>query len=138
MSASVGLQDIILARLRGSDAVAALVGQKIYDGVPTTAAYPYVSLGATDLRLDDADCVSGREETVQIDCWSQDNARLWPCKALVDSVVRALVKEGGDADEIPDGFVLEFRLELARVFLDADAKTAHGVVQVTAIVEEID
>ena len=136
MSVSVGLQDVILARLKGSAAVSTIVGDRIFDAVPTDAVPPYVSLGPTDFRLDDADCAPGREETVQIDCWSQDNARLWPCKALVDAVVRALVNEGNDADEISDGFVLEFRLELARVFLDADAKTAHGVVQVTAIVEE--
>lgn len=136
MSVSVGLQDVILASLKGNAAVSAIVGDRVFDGVPTGAALPYVSLGPSDFRLDDADCVPGREETVQIDCWSEDNARLWPCKALVDAVVRALVNNDPDAHELTGGFVLEFRLELARTFLDSDGKTAHGVAQVTAIVEE--
>ncbi len=138
MSLSVNLQDVIIARLKGNGLVAALIGDRVYDGVPSDPGFPYISFGPSDFRTDDADCVRGREETFQLDCWSRDKARLWPCKKLVDAVVRALVVDGQEIEETENGFALDFRVELARVFLDPDGTTAHGVVQVTIIAEELD
>jgi len=75
MSVSVSFQDFVLSRLTASTAVIGLVSDRIYDGPPASPVFPYISLGPTDLRIVDAECVSSREETLQIDCWTRKNGR---------------------------------------------------------------
>lgn len=136
MSASVSLQDILIALLKGSDDVKDIVGARIFDGVPSTATFPYVSLGASEYVPADTDCIAGRQETVQIDCWSQDKGRVWPCKALVDAVKAALHDADVDDNALASGAVASLSVERTRVFIEPDNKTAHGLVQVTAVIEE--
>lgn len=133
MSVSVSLQDLILAKLLGDPAVTAIVDDRIVDGPDESTAFPYISFGPTDFIPDDADCIKGREETVQLDCWTRDQGRKWPCKALVDAVKTAL----HDADgELAVGALVLMRVTLTRVFDDPDGLTTHGVVEVTATIEE--
>lgn len=133
MSASVSLQDLILEKLASNTDVSAIVGDRIYDGVPPGAVFPYISFGATDYTPDDADCIEGREETIQIDCWSRDQGKKWPCKQLVDAVKTALHDKDGNMSV---GALVLMRVTMVRVFNDPDGITAHGVVQVTATIEE--
>jgi hypothetical protein len=133
MSVSVDFQDVILRLLEESAAVQAIVGDRIYDGVPDNAVFPYISFGPSDYNPDDADCIGGREETIQLDCWSRDDGRKWPCKQLVDAVKSAVHEK--DA-EMTSGALVQMRVTLARVLDDPDRITAHGVVQVTATIEE--
>ncbi|KAB0538472.1 hypothetical protein HNQ68_002298 [Pseudochrobactrum saccharolyticum] len=133
MSVSVSLQDVILNKLQADQAIVALVGSRIYDGVPENAEFPYISFGATDYSPDDADCIAGRHETIQLDCWSRDQGRKWPCKALADAVKKAL--HDIDAD-MSNGALVSMTVTLVRVIDDPDGITAHGIVQVTAIIED--
>lgn len=133
MSVSVALQDLILQLLLGNAAVQAIVSDRIYDGVPDDAVFPYISLGPSDYNPDDADCIDGREETVQLDCWCRDDGLKWPCKQLVDAVKAALHEED---TELTSGALVEMQVTLARVVDDPDRITAHGIVQVTATIEE--
>lgn len=132
MSVSVGLQDFILAKLKGDAGVSALVGSRIYDGPPATPEFPYISLGASDFTPDDADCIDMREETIQIDCWSRANGRKWPCKQIVDAVVGALRHLDGD---LAEGALVDSEIRIARVINDPDGITAHGIVQLAAVIE---
>ncbi|MBP2459590.1 MULTISPECIES: DUF3168 domain-containing protein [unclassified Rhizobium] len=133
MSVSVAFQDVILRLLKESAAVQAIVGDRIYDGVPDDAVFPYISFGPSDYNPDDADCIDGREEAIQLDCWSRDDGLKWPCKQLVDAVKSALHDHD---DELTSGALVQMRVTLARVLDDPDRITAHGVVQVTATIEE--
>jgi hypothetical protein len=133
MSVSVSLQDLILAKLQADPGVTAIVADRIVDGPDDSTLFPYISFGPMDFAPDDADCIFGREETVQLDCWSRDQGRKWPCKQLVDAVKSALHEE--DAD-LTSGALVQMRVTLARVLDDPDGITAHGVVQVTATIEE--
>lgn len=133
MSVSVAFQDVILRLLEESAAVQAIVGDRIYDGVPDDAVFPYISIGPSDYNPDDADCIDGREETIQLDCWSRDDGLKWPCKQLVDAVKSTLHDHD---DELTSGALVQMRVTLARVLDDPDRITAHGVVQVTATIEE--
>lgn len=133
MSASVGLQDVILVALRGNPGVTALVGSRIWDQAPADPAYPHITLGPSDFYTDDAECIFGRVETVQIDIWSRDQGKKWPCKKIVDAVKAAL--HGHAADMGADALV-GLDVTLCRVMDDVDEITVHGIVQVEATIEE--
>jgi hypothetical protein len=133
MSASRAYQKAIAAALEADPAVAALVGARIYDNPPKDPAFPHVVLGATDFVPTDEECIDGREETIQIDVWARNDGKLHPCKAVVDAVYGALHQVTLALDD-PYANV-ETNVTLVRVFADADGITAHGVVQVTAMIE---
>jgi len=133
MSVSVSFQDLVLARLEASAAVTAIVDDRIVDGNYDGLAYPNITFGASDFTPDDADCIRGREETLQLDCWTREGGKKWPCRKLVDAVKTAL----HDADGVlSTGALVLMRVDLVRVFDDPDGITTHGVVQVTGIIEE--
>ncbi|KAB2781261.1 DUF3168 domain-containing protein [Brucella anthropi] len=132
MSVSVALQDFILAKLLADSTVASLVANRIWDGPQPNPEFPYISIGASDFTPDDADCIDMREETIQIDCWSREQGRKWPCRQIVDAVVNVLRHADGD---LSNGALVETRINLARVIDDPDGIMAHGIVQFTAIIE---
>ncbi|TWF53261.1 DUF3168 domain-containing protein [Neorhizobium alkalisoli] len=133
MSVSVALQDLILSLLKADNAVAAIVADRVIDGPTSKTSFPYISLGASDIELIDAECMRGRDETVQIDCWTRDDGKLWRCKRLVDAVQGALHEKEGP---LSSGALISLNVVLMRSFIDRDNITAHGVVQVTAELEE--
>ncbi|MDR6432028.1 DUF3168 domain-containing protein [Brucella pseudogrignonensis] len=133
MSVSVALQDLIISTLKADPKVSALVADRVYDGPPEKPTFPYISMGASDFRTDDADCINSREETIQIDCWVRRNGRKWPCKEIVDAIVGALRNVTG---ELSNGTLVGLNIELSRVLDDPDGITTHGVVQVTGFIDE--
>jgi len=136
MNAARALQAAVFEHLKANSAVAAIVGARVYDHPPASAAWkkPYLAFG-TGYSVDaDADCIDAREHTLQIDCWSRDQGRLGPCRDLADAVHRALHRAELVAD--PPFAISAMRVVLNRVFADPDGKTAHGVVQVRALVQE--
>jgi len=130
-SASLELQDLVLARLRADAAIAAIVGTRIHDG---TAAKPYpaITLGASDWVPDEADCIDGRVETLQIDCWTEAGGKLWPARQLADLVAASLHDYAG---EMTVHALAEIRVVLVRVLRDPGGIVGHGVVQVAAMIE---
>lgn len=133
MSVSVSFQDLIISTLKANLKVSALVADRVYDGPPSKREFPYISLGAGDFSTDDAECINGREETIQLDCWVRANGRKWPCKQLIDAVVNTVRALEG---ELSGGYLLGTRIEIARTFDDPDGITIQGVVQVTGLIDE--
>ncbi|WP_275790551.1 DUF3168 domain-containing protein [Pararhizobium gei] len=133
MSVSLALHDFVGVLLKGSAKVTSIVGQAIYDGVPKTAPKKYISFGPSDSIRADADCIPGRVETLQIDCWVEDQGKLWPCKRLVDAVIDAVHEKEGN---LSVGALVSLGVTLTQTFIDRDGITAHGVVQVTAELED--
>jgi hypothetical protein len=133
MSVSVSFQDLVLARLKASAAVTNIVGDRIVDGNDDGLDYPNITFGSSDFTPDDADCIRGREETLQLDCWTREGGKKWPCRQLVDAV-KGTLHDGEGA--LSSGALVLMRVDLVRVFDDPDGITTHGVVQVTAVIEE--
>lgn len=133
MSASLAYQEAIVAALKANATVAALVADRVFGRPPVGAAFPYISIGASDFVPTDDECIDSREETLQIDVWDRSDGRLNPCRGVVDAVYVALHQTTLTLDD-PYANV-ETNVELVRVFLDADGLTAHGVVQVMAMIE---
>lgn len=135
MSASVELQTAIYQRLIAFPVVSAICGARVYDNPPAdeVRVYPDITFGPTQVLEDDAECIEGRVEVIQIDCWARDGGRLRPAKALADAVKAALHHREVD---LATQALAEMRVDLMRVFLDPDGLTAHGVVQVRCEIEE--
>jgi len=133
VSTSVELQKLIYERLVADTGVHAVIADRIYDNRPDAATFPCVTFGPSDVVEDDAECITGRVETIQLDCWARSNARIAAVKPVVDAVKKALhlyhVNPTVSA-------LVELRVLTMRAFIDADGLTAHGVVTVQAIMEE--
>ena len=128
MGVSSDLQKLIVARL--IEAVPA-VSERVYDGPSETAQMPYVSIGPSYFTPDDAECIRGRSETLQIDVWGSSKPNRAAVKDAVDEVVDAL-------DGYADTAALTMhpmRVSLVRVMDDVQQDIIHGVVQVEAMVE---
>lgn len=133
MSASNELQALIYQRLVADAGVHAVVADRIYDNPIGKDDFPYVSFGPSDVVEDDADCITGRIETIQIDCWSRYQGGFKEVKTLADAVKKALHRYAG---EMSVNALVEMTVQSVRHFRDPDGITSHSVVTVQAIVEE--
>jgi hypothetical protein len=129
MSASTALQDAVIAALRADPGVTAIVGQRSYDVPPADPVYPFISLGPADMLTGRQDGYRSWVETFQVDCWTEDQRRRQPVKALRDAVIDAL--DQADLDLQSYG-LSSLDLVLSRVMDDPDGITKHAVLQFTA------
>ena len=133
MSASDELQAAIYTRLTTFAPLVALVGTRVHDLPPSPVVAPYISFGPSDTVSDDAECITGREETLQIDVWSEALDGYRECKLICDQVKKALHDWNGELTVNALAFI---RVQTVRVFRDPDGRTTHGVVTVQAMIEE--
>jgi hypothetical protein len=134
MSESWALQQLVYARLIAFAGVTALVGQRVYDAPNLkTVTFPYVSFGPSDIVTDDADCIDGVIETLQIDVWSRRSGGKQEAKQIANAVKAALHDFHA---EPAAGALVSLRVATIRIFNDPDGITTHGVVTVEAIMEE--
>lgn len=131
-TASEDLQTAIYDALIADAAVGAVVGTRIVDGAPDV--YPAITFGPSDYVVDDMDCVDGREETLQLDCWVRDSSqRLRPAKDLADKVKSAL----NNAElNLATHALATLQVVSVRAMMDPDGETGHGIVTVQAVIEE--
>lgn len=130
-SPTLELQGAIVARLKAHAPLTAIVGQRVYDAVPSGMVFPYVSLGPSDEISDDADCIDGFEITMQIDCWSRTVGYV-EARRIADAV-RAALK----ADlTIADNALVYFTHRITRTFRDADPLTSHAALTFEAFIEQ--
>jgi hypothetical protein len=125
------LQAGIVARLRADATVASLVNGRIYDSVPSSPVFPYVTIGPIDSNQDDADCIIALEVAQQIDCWSR--ATGFPeCKKVVDAVRTALHDYSLD---LATNALVFFEHRTTRITRDPDGITSHGILGFEASIE---
>lgn len=130
-SATLELQGAIVARLKAVSAVTALIGQRVYDAVPASPTFPYVSFGPSDELADNAECIHADEVTFQIDAWSR--AVGFPEVRQVGAAVRDALHEH-EFNLTANAFV-SFEHRTTRVFRDPDGITSHAAIEFRAIVE---
>lgn len=130
-SPTLELQGAVVARLKADTATIAIVGSRVYDSVPGGVVFPYVSLGPSDELSDDADCITGLDITLQIDCWSR--APGFPeVRRLADAVRRVL---HGYEFELPVNALVLFEHRQTRYFRDPDGLTSHAAMTFMAFIE---
>lgn len=134
MSSANELQQLIRDTLTADAAIMAIAND-VYDRVPPEPfgdKTAYVSFGASDGTEDDADEIDGIEVTRQIDIWSRAVGSV-ECQSLTDLVRRALHRSGL---ALSQNALCDMWVTLWRVSADPDGLTTHGVVQITAMIEE--
>jgi len=137
MTSGEELQRLYYTTLTGTAAIMALASG-VYDNVPASpfgAKTAYISFGPSDSTEDDPECgdvASGVEITTQIDIWSRAVGAI-EAKTLTDLVRKALHEKSLSLSE---NALVDTYVALTRVFRDPDGLTTHGVVQVTAMIEE--
>ena len=128
MGTSSDLQRLIVARLKA--AVPSVAG-RVYDGPSETAQMPFISIGPSYFTPDDAECIRGRSETLQIDVWGSSKPNRAAVKDAVDQVYDAL----HGWEDTAALTMSPLWVSLVRVMDDVQQDIIHGVVQVEAMVE---
>lgn len=127
---SLPLQDALIKALR-ADGVLPAVDKRVYDQPPSSAVYPYVSLGDDQVLPDKAGCVDGVEIFLQVDVWSRKQGYA-EAKQIGAAIIAAL-------DDQPlevDGFnVTVLELSAAQYLRDPDGQTRHGAITFRALLE---
>lgn len=133
MSMSNAFQLAVISALQANPELNALTGGEISQNALLEYAYPYISLGPSSFIPDNSDCITGREETIQVDCWDEDGGSLARAKQMVDLAYATL----HEADlTLADPYAAsDVNVVLTRCFLGPDNTTARGILQVTAALE---
>ena len=133
MSASAEFQKLLIDTMLADPTLSGMVGAHVYDEIPSVRPPLCIAIGASDFRPDDLDCLTAREETMQIDVYDRRIGGKVGARRVVDAIFDLF----HDADlALPDPYALALiRVELVRVFRDPDGVTKRGVVQVTGEIE---
>lgn len=130
--ASLPLQKAIVAALKAHAGLTALVGGRVYDGVPRSAAKPYVSYGPSDVLTEEADEYEGFDESLQIDAWSAGPGRV-EIKKIGRAIHDALHETALSLDESQR--LVALTVEQVRYLTEPDGLTQHAAVAVRARTE---
>lgn len=136
MSAGKDLWDAMLDALKANAALMALV-DGIHDKAPANpwgARQVHLTRGPFTGSPEDADCIIGQEITAQIDIWSRK-----PNRWVMDDVIAQVRKTLHEAElPLTDLALAALQVRLWRITDDPDPTQQHGVVQVLAIIEEVE
>ena len=125
------LQAALIARLRGDDALDALVAGRIWDGEPAKRVFPYVTVSRVESRPVRADG-GGVEQVLTLTGHSRFEG-LEETRAI-SAAIRAALDE---ADLTAEGVrVVNPRVTFADVFGSPEGRRSHAVVRVRAVTEE--
>lgn len=130
------LQKLIYETLRGTSAIMNMVGD-VYDRVPADpfgSKDQYISFGSSDVLNDGADCIASGAHSFQIDIWSRSVGQV-NAKRLVDLVSKALDQQDL---QLTENALVEINIDFRRVFPDSDPLITHGVVMVSARIDEVE
>jgi hypothetical protein len=128
---SLALQKAVVAALAADAALAAIIDDRVHDGPPRNAEFPYVAIGQASLADWSTGTEAGAEHRLLIDVWSREPGKR-QCYEIMDAIEAAL----HDAALTLDGHTLvNLRFEFADARRDPDGITYHGVVRFRAVTE---
>ena len=117
------LQTAIYSAL--TNASPSIAGGRVYDRVPGSPTFPYISIGDEQVIDDGNTCDDGWEVFPDVHIWSRSTAgSKLEIKGIIAQVVPAVV----GISSISGSFtVIAAQLETARTFRDPDGLTEHAV-----------
>jgi hypothetical protein len=119
------LQTALYSRL-----TTALAPVLVYDDAPTTATFPYITLGE-QTSSGAGDKTSDAEElTVTLHAWSRKAGR----KEVKDLLERVHTALHNQELAVPGFAPVTLRHEFSNDFLEAETSTKHGVIRFSAVV----
>jgi hypothetical protein len=130
---SLELQTAIVTKLKADAGVVSVVGNRVYDNVPPSATFPYISLGDSQVLPDKADCIDGTEIFFSIDGWSRDK-RYPEAKQIGKVIVAAL----DDKPLTVAGYdAVVFELDSVSYLRDPDGITRHVALSFRALIQSV-
>lgn len=132
MSAALALQAALVARLRGSAPLSALLGaEKVFDDVPQGTAPPYVALGGIATRAWDTQTSAGHEHDVTLDAWTRAAGR----KPALD--ILAAIETALEPPPAPAGNTLvSLRIISREVRRGPGLDVYRGILRLRAVTEQ--
>lgn len=132
MEAELALQQAIFTRLTEDEAVAALVGTRVYDDVPGGAAFPYLSIGAMRSRDWSTGDSTGVEVRLTLAAWSRAHGGR-EAREIAGAVKAAL----HDADlALTDHVLVSLRFLDSDMTRERDGITRRQELRFRALVEK--
>ncbi len=133
-SAAWALQQSIYDTLRNDTALTTMLGgQDIFDDVPRSAKFPYLTLGQSLVRDWSTGGGDGHEHILTLHVWSRANGRkeVYEIMGVLKDVLHDQVLS-------LDGHVLiNLRHEFSEARRDPDGETYHGIVRFRAVTEQL-
>lgn len=117
---SLPLQAAIVAALKASGSPA---GARVYDAVPSSVVFPYISLGNVQLVAEQVECLQGAEVYITVDAWSRAVG-----KTELKTIGHAIIAALDDADLVATGLTVNScLLNDVNYIDDPDGLTSHGI-----------
>jgi len=128
---SLELHAALISKLKADAGVAALVGARVYGGVPEGPTFPYISLGPVQVLPDKAECIDGTEVFYQIDGWARD-----PTTPKAKQLSKAIVAALDDQDIAVSNYaVIVTEISSINHLPDPDGITAHCVLSFRFLIQ---
>lgn len=135
------LKQAVIARLKGTPAIAAITGNRIYDVSPENGGQdpqtPYINFGQWDASDDNYECIDSVEISAQVNVWSY-GPNLAASTAEANNIahmVREALKNLADNVELPVNALATFEHRITRSVVASDGKTKQAAITFTAVVE---
>lgn len=126
---SFALQERIYTTLNSDSNLTSTLGAAVYDDVPESSSYPFVSIGADTTADFSTKDLSGSQVTLNLDIWSQYKGSK-EAKNIMDRIHSLL----HDTSLSVTGFnLVNLRFESSGVLRDPDGITRHGVMRFRAV-----
>ena len=131
--ASLELQKTIVAQLKGNSELGALLaGEKVHDLAPPSAAFPYISIGRTEVADWSTGTEEGGDHLVSLHIWSDAHGKA--------ETLRIMGLAATAMETLPpllNGHrIILMRLEFREADYDDEARLHHGLLRYRALVEK--
>lgn len=132
MSSAAELQKAIFAALRANEALAALVGARIFDHAPANVAFPYITFGRTSVYDWSTATESGTEQLFTLHAWSKGKGK----KEALEIMELARLTLHDAALVLEGHSLVSLRLGFSEARYDDRNEAHHGLMRFRAVVEE--
>ena len=133
-SSSWALQQALYAAITNDAGLIALLGSaRVFDDVPQSAPYPYLTLGRSAVRDWSTGTETGDEHVLTLHVWSRAGGRR-QTHEIMDALKTAL---HDSALALSGHRLVNLRHELSEARREPDGDTYHGLVRFRAVTEPI-
>lgn len=130
MSFETAIQTAVYNALKNDAGLMALI-EGVYDSVPQTETFPYVTIGEDTHAGWNTSTTLGTDVSVVINTWSRDRGRK-ETKLIQGEIYDALSR----ATLTYSGYdIINIEFEGSESFMDADGLTRHGVQSFRVLIE---
>lgn len=130
---SLELQNAIVAQLKGDSALGeVLAGEKVHDLAPPSAAFPYISIGRTEMADWSTGSEDGGEHLISLHVWSDAHGKAQTLRimGLAAAALKTL------PPTLNGHRIILMRLEFREADYDDEARLHHGLLRYRALVEK--